>query len=254
MTTTTTATGRRPTQANRLLAVIRLHFANPATLLYSPLLILAAIVAGSLVIWLLVLRLIGVETAGGDSGVRITGGTFFIFVYMLIVAIQATNVTFALALGYGSTRRDYFLGSALTFVLLSAGWTVLYSLLAALEAATGGWGLGGSMFRSDDFAGTSWAEQAFATFVLFLFFFFVGSATASVYVRWQSRGMTVFFTALGALLLALFALVTLTDGWGAISDIATGIGPTGAFALLLIPTALAAVAGYLLLRRATPRG
>ncbi|SMH32081.1 hypothetical protein SAMN06295885_0687 [Rathayibacter oskolensis] len=250
-----TALAPRPSVTrDRLLRIVRLHFANPATLLYTPLAILAAIFVGTLIIWLLVLRMAGVEAAGGESGVQITGGTTFIFIYMLVVAIQATNVTFALALGYGSTRRDYYLGSALTFVVLSAAWTVVYSGMSALEQATNGWGLGGYMFRTSAFTDVSWGAQAVATFILFLFFFFAGSATASVYVRWRAAGMTVFFLSLGALVVGLIALVTLIGSWDAVWLSVEAIGFSGAFALLLIPTVVAAVLGYLILRRATPRG
>lgn len=253
MTTLAPAPARHSTAGSRLLSIVRLHFANPATLLYTPLAILAAIFAGSLIIWLLVLRMVGVNTAGGDSGVQITGGTTFIFIYMLVVAIQATTVTFALALGYGSTRRDYYLGSALTFVGLSAAWTALYSAMSALENATNGWGLGGYMFRASSFDDVSWLAQAFSTFSLFLFFFFAGSAVASVYVRWRATGMTVFFLALGALVIGLIALFTLTESWDSLWLFFEAVGFAGAFALLLIPTALSAVFGYLILRRATPR-
>lgn len=253
MTALATAPARQSTAGRRLLSIVRLHLANPGTLLYTPLAILAAIFAGSLLIWLLVLRMIGVDAAGGDSGVQITGGTTFIFIYMLVAAIQATNVTFSLALGYGSTRRDYYLGSALTFVGLSAAWTAVYSVMAALEQATNGWGLGGYMFRVAAFDDASWLAQTAATFILFLFFFFVGSATASVYVRWRATGMTVFFLALGALVIGLIALVTLTETWDRVWLFFEAIGFSGVFALLLIPTGLAAVVGYLILRRATPR-
>ncbi|MCJ1699325.1 ABC transporter permease [Rathayibacter festucae] len=245
---------QRSVARHRLLSIVRLHLANPATLLATPLAILGAIFVGSLIIWLLVLRMVGVPVAGGDSGVQITGGTTFIFIYMLVVAVQATNVTFALALGYGSTRRDYSLGTALTFVGLSAAWTVLYSTMSALEQATNGWGLGGYMFRAAAYSDVSWLAQTFATFSLFLFFFFAGSAVAAVFVRWRATGMTVFFLALGALIVGLVALFTLTDSWDSVWLAFEAIGFTGAFALLLVPTVLSAVLGALILRRATPRG
>jgi hypothetical protein len=251
---TALAPARHLGTADRLLRVVRLHFANPATLLYTPLGILAAIFLGSLAIFWVVLRTLGVPTAGGDSGVQISGPGAFIFIYMLVVAIQAVNITFGLALGYGSTRRDFYWGSALAFVLLSAGWTVLYSILAAIEEATDGWGLGGVLFRVNSFGGATWLQQAFATFVLFLLFFFVGTATASVYVRWRSTGMVVFFLGLGAVLVGLVALITLTETWTSVGRLLGEVGYTGGFALLLVPTALAAVGGWLILRRATPRG
>lgn len=250
---TTTAPARSLGTSDRLLRIVRLHFANPATLLYTPLGILAAIFLGSLAIFWVVLRTVGVESAGGESGVQMSGPGAFIFIYMLVVAIQAVNITFGLALGYGSTRRDFYWGSALTFVLLSAGWTLLYTVMAAIETATDGWGTGGILFRVLGAGGTTWYEQAFGVFVLFLFFFFVGAATASVYVRWRALGMTVLWIGLGALAVAAIALISLTGSWDSVWRAVEAVGPTGGLALLLLPTAIAAVCGWLILRRATPR-
>ncbi|MCJ1695206.1 ABC transporter permease [Rathayibacter caricis DSM 15933] len=251
---TTTAPAHSLGTSDRLLRIVRLHFANPATLLYTPLGILAAIFLGSLAIFWVVLRTIGVDSAGGESGVQVSGPGAFIFIYMLVVAIQAVNITFGLALGYGSTRRDFYWGSALTFVLLSAAWTLLYTVMAAIESATNGWGMGGILFRVVGFGGISWVERAFGVFVLFLFFFFVGAATASVYVRWRGVGMTVFWIGLAALAVAAVALISLTDSWDSVWLALEAVGTTGGFALLLVPTAIAALSGWLILRRATPRG
>jgi hypothetical protein len=182
-----------------------------------------------------------------------SGATFFIFVYMMVVAVQAVSISFGLALGYGATRRDFSLGTAATFVLLSVGWTALFALFGALEDATGGWGFGGNFFSTIYFGDGPLLERVFAVFCAFLFFFFIGSATASVYVRWRQRGMLAFFGALGALVLGGIALLTLTGSWAAFGGFFAGIGFVGGYALSLLVSAAAAVAGYLILRRATPR-
>ena len=256
MTALTAAPARPSGAGSRIQRVVRLHFANPATILYTPLVILMVIFLGNLAVWWLILQGLDTQAAIDDAteGMQYSGATFFIFVYMMVVAVQSVNISFGLALGYGSTRRDFSLGSALTFVGLSIAWTALFAVLGGLEDATDGWGFGGNFFRAIYFGDGPLPERVFAVLCAFLFFFFVGSAAASVYVRWRQRGMLVFFTALGALVLGAVTLLTLTETWGEFGAFFGRIGFVGGYALSLIPTALAALAGHLILRRATPRG
>ncbi|PPG70551.1 ABC transporter permease [Rathayibacter rathayi] len=255
MTALTAAPSRHSTVAGRLGSIVRLHFANPATILYTPLAILIVIFLGNLAVRWLILRNLDTAAAVTEAtnGMQYSGATFFIFVYMMVVAVQAVNISFGLALGYGSTRRDFSLGTALTFVGLSISWTVLFAVMGGLEDATDGWGFGGNFFRAIYFGDGPLLERVFAVLCTFLFFFFVGSATASVYVRWRQRGMLVFFAALGILVLGVVALLTFTEGWETFGEFFAGLGFIGGYALSLIPTALAALAGWAILRRATPR-
>lgn len=112
---------------------------------------------------------------------------------MMVVAVQAVNISFGLALGYGTTRRDFSLGTALTFIGLS------------------------------------------------------------IYDRWRQRGMLVFFAVLGILVLGAIALLTLTQDGETFGEFFANIRFISGYALSLIPTALAAAAGWAILHRATPR-
>lgn len=67
---------------------------------------------------------------------------------MMVVAIQVLNLTFPFALGYGVARRDFYLGTTLSFVMLSVGYGALLTVLGYIEEATGGWGLGGKLFTA----------------------------------------------------------------------------------------------------------
>ena len=58
---------------------------------------------------------------------------------------------------------------------------------------------------------------------------------------------------LGALLLAVITLLTLTENWPAVGSFFGSVGYAGGYSLSLIPTAIAGVAGWAILRRATPR-
>lgn len=257
MTTLDTAGPVRhaPSALGRIVNVLRLHFTNPATIVTTPLFILAIIFAVNWAIWWLIALSVPVtEQAGAAEGTQWSGASFFIFVYMMVVAVQAMNLTFPLALGYGATRRDYYLGSALTFVVLSAGWSVLLGVLGLIEEATNGWGLGGTMFTSIYFGADGPWLRLWYFFVLLLFFFFTGAAVATLYVRWKQYGLIGYFTVLAVLVVGGIALIVLTDSWGAIGEFFATIGFTGAYSLSLVPTAISAVAGFLLLRGATPRG
>ncbi|MGZ0212030.1 MAG: hypothetical protein ACKVI4_06095 [Actinomycetales bacterium] len=253
MTTTTTALAHPASPMKRITRVAKLHFANPWTTLGLPWIILGVIFVGTLTIWWLIFSALSpAQREGALEGTEFGGSSFFIFIYMMVVAIQAISITFPFALGYGVTRRDYYLGSALAFVILAVIYTTGLTVLGAIEKATNGWGMGGTMFAPIYF-GNSTLERIFVEFVLFLFFLFFGSAIAAVWVRWKATGVTVFFIIVGALLVGLIALTTFTDSWGAVGSTLTDLGVLGVAAWSLAVTAISGVAGFTLLRRATPR-
>lgn len=239
---------------HRLASIARLHLANPWTTITLPWMILGIIFLGNYLIWLLIFAATP-ESAHADisEGLGYSGAASYIFVYMMVVAIQAMNSTFAFALGYGATRRDYYLGTSVVFVGLSAMYAVGLTVLSIIEELTGGWGLGGRMSTALFFGSGPALERLVIFFLTFLFFFFVGAAIATVYVRWKGFGITVFFVVIGFLLIGLGALVVFTDGWAAIGAFFTTAGFLGSFASSLVVTVIAAVAGFLILRRATPR-
>ena len=240
---------------NRVTAVVRLQFVNPVTVLLMPTAILLAIFLANVIIWALIMAGLeeGVDRAEVAEGFQWSGASTFIFVYMMVVAIQSINATFSFALGLSVTRRDYYLGASLSFVILAAIYATGLTVLSAIEEATGGWGLGGRMFTAVYFGDGPWYERSFIFFALLLFFFFVGAAVATVYVRWKALGVTAFFVILGFALIGLVALVTLTDSWPAVGDAFVSAGWVGSYAWSLVVSAIAGVSGYLLLRRATPR-
>ena len=257
MTATTLPAARpaAPTALTRITNVARLQFANPRTVLVTPLIILGFIFVVNWIIWLLVRLGTGGTEANADvsMGFQYSGASLYVFVYMMVVAIIAMNSTFSLALGLGSTRRDYYLGTALAFIGISALYTVIYTVLAAIEKATNGWGLGGAMFNAVYFGDGPWYAQSFNVFAGFLFFFFVGTIFGAMFVRWKQTGLLLFSALLALIIVGILALITLTDGWKSVGDFFATVGFVGSYALSLILTALAGVAGFFTLSRATPR-
>ena len=241
------------TPVGRVVNIVRLHMANPWTTIVLPWMIIGTIFLANLAIWNLIYANTPVkDRADLAEGLQYSGGSFYIFVYMMVVAVMAMSVTFPFALGYGVTRRDFYLGSALTFVGLSAMFTIGMTILSVIEDATGGWGVGGRMF-SGVYFGENWLQRAFVFFVTFLFFFFVGAVAATIWVRWKANGLIAFFVGLGILLIGGAALITLTGSWGSVGQFFATTGLLGSYAWSLVITAIAAVSGFFVLRRATPK-
>jgi hypothetical protein len=244
-----------PSLGRRLGNVVRLHLANPTTILVVPLSVLAVVFVVMMAIAGMILINAGDTTTVEkvSTGFQYSGAGFYIFVYMMVVAIQAMNATFNYALGLGVTRRDYYLGSAVTFVLLSLAFTVFYSIMGAIEEATTGWGLGVRMFTSV-YYGDSVATRFVVVLCAFLFFFFAGTVFAAVFVRWKGMGLTLLFLVLALLGVGAAFLVTITRSWDAFWGWINTTGYLGLALWSLALTVIMGVAGWALLRRATPRG
>ena len=241
------------TPLRRVLNVVKLQLGNPWTAIVMPWMILGFIFLVNLAIWVI----IAAATSGNDAadarkGLTYSGSSFYIFIYMMVLAIQAFSITFRFALGFGVTRRDYWLGSALTFVILAAMFAVGITILSVIEVATGGWGLGGSMFSAVYF-GEEWWQRLLVFFFGLLFFLFIGSLFAAVWVRWKATGMIVLFGGFGLLLIAAIALFSLTRTWSSFGDVFAGSTPLSIASWLLVPAAVAAGVGFLVLRKATAR-
>jgi hypothetical protein len=252
MTTTLTAPHAVASPAGRIWNVARLNVTNPMTTLILPWIIIGSILLMNIAIWALVSYAAGGDLV--DDPFQYNGAIAFIYVYLGIVAIQAMSITFPFALGYGVTRRDFYLGSAVTFVLLAVIYATGMTLLGAVERLTGGWGLNGRMFTAVYFAGDEpWYVQFWLFLCGLLFALFLGSVFAAVWVRWKTFGLVATFIILGFAAVGVLALLTLGQLWDGVWTALSQLGWVGASSASLVITALLALLGFALLRRATPR-
>jgi hypothetical protein len=136
---------------------------------------------------------------------------------------------------------------------VSVLFSALLTVLSIIETASGGWGLGGRMFSPVYFTSNDFALRFVIDLLPMLLCIFVGSAVASVFVRWKTTGIVVFFAILALIVLASVAFLTLGQHWAAFGDWLGAQGALGLGTWGLIPTVIAAVAGYFILRRATPK-
>ncbi|MFU8945706.1 hypothetical protein ACLRGF_03140 [Mycetocola zhadangensis] len=244
-----------PHPMNRIWNAARLNLVNRWTVYWIPLMILGFIWLVNLAIW----WIISANVSGGDrqdamDGTQWSGASFYIFVYMLVIAVQSMNMTFAYALGLSLTRREFYLGSSLAFVLLAFSYGVILTTLSYLEEWTNGWGLGGHMFTSVYFgSGPVW-QRLFIFGAAMLLFAFIGAVSGAIFMRWRTNGLLIAAALSTVLIVGAIALITMTQSWGLVGEWFVTSGPQGVIAWTLIPTALAALAGYFILSRATPKG
>ncbi|WP_084039487.1 hypothetical protein [Demequina sp. NBRC 110053] len=252
-----TAIDHTPTIApapRRVLNVMRLHVANPFPTLALPWLITAAIFAVNLAIWLMIANAAGgVDNLESDA-FQYNGGISWIVFFMTVVAVQAMNLTFRFALGFSVTRRVYYVGTALYFVALSLLYSLGITVLAAIERATDGWGLGAAFFAPWGLSSEPLLLVWFLYLMAMLLFFFLGAAVATVWVRWGAYGLYAFFIGLAFLVVGGAWLVTATDSWGDVGAF-FATTPLAQIAAWTLPvTLLCGLLGYVFLRKATPQG
>ena len=238
---------------NRIFHAARLHAANPWGTLVLPWLIYAGVFGLTYVIWVLIANAAGGRENIDPAAFTYAGGGFWVLIYMMVVAVQAMNLTFRFALGLSLSRREYYLGTAGYFLALSVLYGTGITLAAVIERATDGWGMNGAFFAPFFMTDDSLLQVWFVWITLFLFFFFVGAAVAAVYVRWGSNGLISFF-AIVALLLVGAAWLTIEFEAGAqIVEFFVRTSTVQIAAYSVVVSAACAVVGFLLLRRATPK-
>lgn len=236
----------------RILATMRVHAANPWTIIFTPWIVLFTILALNLLIWLSIVLAAG-DNVDDDAFVA-NGGIAYLFVYMIVVAAQAMNQTFSFVVGMGTTRRDYFLGTAAIFVALSLQFGVGIAILAGIERATGGWGAGGQFFAPAFLADLPLWEIAVIYTMILLLMFFLGSAVAVVYLRWGPPALVMFFAALGLSLAGTAVLLSLNGAWPTVGRFFTQHSVLELSLYTLPVTVACAIVAWLLMRRSTPKG
>src|SRR3954453_11721278 len=121
---------------NRILGAARMHLAHPLLSLGIPWLIVGTSFAINLAIW-------GVAGVGDETnGDAVTGGLASLYVTVAVIFIQAVTQMFPFAMGLSLSRRDFYLGTALTAVVQAIGYGLALTVLTAIEHATDGWGVG----------------------------------------------------------------------------------------------------------------
>ena len=165
---------------NRIANVLRLHLKGWHFWFLVP----WSIVLSSFVINLIIAAFFGGKTA------IYTGGLSSIYIYMLILGGIVVRDTFSFALGFSVRRRDYYLGTLVMIVGVSAVSAVLIWLLSIVEnSLIPGWGLNLHFFHLPYLNDGSLAEQFWIYFVVMLCMFLLGLMPGAVFQRYRSYGL-----------------------------------------------------------------
>ena len=239
-------------RAHEILRIVRLHCVNPSVFFGIPWIILGGAWAVMMIVGLIITAANG-PTEQMAEGMRYSWAVLSPQWYLVVVGVQAIGLTFSFALGFGTTRRDFWLGTSIMFVIVSFLNGVAIATLVQIEKVTDGWGIGIAMFDSLWYGQQGWLTDFYSTLAMQLLVLFIGASVTTVYMRWRIRGMmTLLFSAV-ALVLALVATLTFTESWIAVFDWFASIGIVGIFTVVLTKALAWAVVGYFVIRRATPR-
>lgn len=241
--------------ATRIVRVMRLHFANKWIMIGIPWLI----TGGAFAITFIIAILINVYTTGADRGEALQGMTYSWAVvsplwYLVVAAIQAASTTFAFALGFSITRREFAIGTLLAFVAVAAGNALAWTLLNVIERATDGFGIGVHHFTSMWFAGLDAPTVFLSWFATQLTLFAIGALFATIWVRWRAFGVVVTWAVVGLLVIVFIAILLVTGSAPALFTWLATLSAAGLFGSLLILAAIAFGVGWWVLRYATPQG
>lgn len=244
-----TATGPA-SSFERVWRIVRLHYANRLNSVIAPLNIALLIFLVFWIVQALVVYATGQNVQSGQGNVP---GLIYFLPYQIVFAVQATNLTFAYALGLSSTRRDFSLGTWLMFLIQSAGFSLIFTAMSYLEEWTTGWGVHAQIFHTPLYGTGGLGLRLLTYFSFVVFMQCVGSVFGAVFVRWHAVGLYVLGGAMVLVLLGSIALITFNQWWMSVGAWFVAVGPAGFAAWLLLPAALFAVIGHLALRRATPK-
>lgn len=258
---------------NRIASVMVMHARDRVSWFVIP----ASVLGAGFVIVLLIALSIALLW-GGTTPVY-TGALATFYFVMLLVGIGAVIRMFPFAVGFGTRRRDYLLGTLALGVAVSVAWAILLGLLSLIEASViKNWGVGLHFFHLPFFSDGSplrqfcWSyyhdmyctqsdpnyfrnglslQQFWVYFVLLLFMYLLGLLLGSIYQRFGRTGEYIFF-GVAFLLLSVFVLMsTYWNWWGVISGWLAQ-QTAAALGLWLVPLiAFFALASYALLRKAT---
>jgi hypothetical protein len=258
---------------NRIASVMVMHSRDRVSWFLIP----ASVLGAGFVIVLFIA--LSIDLLWGGTTPVYTGALAVSYIVMLIGGATTIRGTFPFAVGFGTRRRDYLLGTLAWGVAVCAAWAILLGLLSLIEAnVIKNWGVGlhffhlpffsdGSPLRqfcwsyyhdmycaqSDPnyFSNGSSLQQFWVYFVLLLFMYLVGLMLGSIYQRFGRMGEYIFF-GIAFLLLSVFLLMSAYwRWWGAIfgwlaQQTAAALG------LWLVPLiACFALESYALLRKAT---
>lgn len=231
-----------PSAASRIWGIVRIQYLNRYTFVGIPLLILVSAVVISIAIYAMI---------GADSPMY-GGAVQAPLWYFVGAGAQAMGLTFPFAQALTATRREFFLGTALAAVLAAGGLSLVVVALGYIEQATNGYGINGYIAHLPWLWEQGGAVAGLLYLAVTLLVFFVGFWMATLYRRGGALVVTIAAIGLGVVIVGALFVVTRFELWGDVLRLFADLGPLGVTGYVSILVVLAALAGWLTLRRSTP--
>ena len=171
---------------NRTTGVLKMHWRDKTVWIYVPWVVLLISFAINVII--------GILTKGQEN--INSGGIASIYAYMFIAILIVQAQTFPFSLGMNIRRTDYFIGTSLMCLLVSAGSSAILFLLSVVEDMSDGWGVNLGYFYLPFMSHLSPIARFGIFFVVMLHMFFLGFVISSIHRRFGRNGLYVFFTVL----------------------------------------------------------
>lgn len=240
-------TAHRP--AGPLMKIVRLHFADPMRLIGVPMSIFASTTAVCVVVMLLLRAFVPGDPAEISEGFRYNQAPLWCFGgYFVSVGAMAYARTMPFAMGMGATRRQYWAGTAIALLFESVYIGAAMTVFLAIEKATGHWFTGTHMFDVHVMGNGSYLEIFLMGFGISMLTLFAGTMFASVFVRWNQKGVLLVVFGIIAVLL-LLAWMFLALGVDVVSFFSTDVIAKIA-AVMTVLGLFSAAGSWLVLRRA----
>lgn len=237
--------------ATRIPAAFRLQFIVPSNFLIVPAVVFALVWAVAVGISLWVHELAGGRVPAEEP---IYGGASQAAVWTLgFMAAYTVTQTLPFAMALSFSRRTFVVGAYLAFAAVSVGFGVAYTLGAWVERTTNGFGIHAYQFDIPPMTGSHGIVgggllAATLTFMVMVAAFLM----AAVFRSMSVLAFWTFAVTLMAVVAIVFLLLVQNVGWVGIGEwFLAQTAVTGSVYFLAV-SAVAAVAGYLMLRRATP--
>ncbi len=244
----------RPTSwATRIPAAFRLQFIVPNNLIIVPTVVFLLVWAVAVGITLWIHATIDGRVAAEQP---MYGGASQAAVWTLgFMAAYTVTQTLPFAMALSFSRRTFVVGAYSAFAAVAVGFGAAYTLAAWIERVTNGFGIHAYQFdtpfmtSSNGLLGAGLLAGSLALAVMIVTFMF-----AAVFRRVSLLGFWTLLIVLLAVIAAIVLLIVQNAGWSAIGGwFLRQTALTGAGYLLGV-SVVAALLGYLILRRDTPLG
>jgi hypothetical protein len=227
---------------NILIKVARLQLADRTSLTALPWGLLAIAFTVSL----------AVTASLSGSHVQVpTGGLASIYLAFFALGVLSVTHSLPFALALGVSRRSYYAGTALLAVGLAAVNGLMLAVLAVIEGASRGWGVGMHFFRVAYILPGPWYLTWLTSFIGLALLFVYGMWVALVYRRWNVPGLLAFAAAQAAVVVVGVIAASRAGAWPAVGHFFTTISAAGLTGLLAALVMILLAGGYATIRGVT---